>query len=104
SIDWIEEQLVSHQLWGEHYFNISEVSGLLGNLKANWQVARSSSEYDRPNAQRYTYQGSQTSDPTLLVGYSTAYNLWEYSEEDGNASSIDLELPINETGNIAVTA
>ncbi len=96
--------MVSHQLWGEHYFNISEVSGILGNLKANWQVARSSSEYDRPNAQRYTYQGSQTSDPNLLVGYSTAYNLWEYSEEDGNASSIDLELPINETGNIAVTA
>ena len=103
SIDWIEEQLLSHQLWGEHYFALSDAGGLFGNLKANWQLARSSTEYDRPNAQRYTYKGDQVTDPGIQIGTSTTYSLWEYSEEDGNASSIDLELPVNETGDIAVT-
>jgi len=104
SIDWIEEQLVSHQLWGEHYIPLSD-GGLLGDLKTNWQISRSSSEYDRPNAQRYSYQGNSLSaDPVLQVGFSSAYNLWEASEEDGNSASIDLELPINEGGDISVTA
>lgn len=103
NIDWIEEQLVSHQLWGEHYVALSD-GGVLSDLKVDWQVSRSSSEYDRPNAQRYTYKGSQSADPVLQVGFSSAYNLWEFSEEDGNAASIDLELPINEGGDISLTA
>ena len=102
SIDWIEEQLLSHQLWGEHYIRLAD-SGLLGSLKANWQISRSESQYDRPNAQRYTYSAHGEADPGLQLGTNGAFNLWEYSEEDGNSSSLDLELPINESGDIALT-
>ncbi len=102
-IDWIEEQLVNHQLWGEHFIALSEAGGVFGNLKADWQLSRSRSEYDRPNAQSYAWAGSADTDAALQVGSTGAYHIWEYSEEDGNASSLDLELPVNESGDIAVT-
>jgi len=104
SIDWIEEQLLNNQIWGEHYFALSEDGGLLGNLKANWQISRSSSEYNRPNAQSYTYTNVLGAQPMMVLGGNAGtYHIWEESEEDGNASSLDLELPINESGDIAVT-
>lgn len=104
SNEWIEEQLISNQLWGEHYISLPGQTSWLDDLKINWQISRSKSEYDRPNAQKYTFSYTEGQTSTLILGTNATYTTWEYSEEDGGASSIDLELPINTNGNVAVIA
>lgn len=105
-VDWIEEQLISHQLWGAHSLDISADSGwslYLGDLGIKWQAMTANTDYDRPNASQYTYQGSLFTKPYQLGRRPTDhYNLWETMREDNEGYRLDLELPIDEIGGVSL--
>ncbi len=103
-IDWIEEQLISRQVWGQHYFPLplaDTAFAILGTPKLDWQFTKSVAKYDRPDAQKYTYTGLTPIVPEFRAGRTTNYSTWETSDEDAKHHTVDLELPINEVGDIS---
>ncbi|MFA0812623.1 TonB-dependent receptor [Microbulbifer epialgicus] len=97
NVDWIEEQLLSHQLWGEHSVSLSSRRGwmsYLGDLEVQWQLMEANSEYDRPNATQYSYRRSNGSSYSINTSNFSQYNLWEKMEEDSSANKLDISLPI----------
>ncbi|WKD48680.1 TonB-dependent receptor [Microbulbifer spongiae] len=97
NVDWIEEQLLSHQLWGEHSFSLSSRGGwmnYLGDLEVQWQLMEATSEYDRPNATQYSYRRVNGSSYSLNTANFSQYNLWEAMEEDSSGNKLDIALPI----------
>ncbi|MDP5210163.1 TonB-dependent receptor [Microbulbifer sp. 2205BS26-8] len=97
NVDWIEEQLLSHQLWGEHSFSLPSRSGwmnYLGDLEVQWQLMEATSEYDRPNATQYSYRRVNGSSYSLNTANFSQYNFWEEMEEDLSGNKLDIALPI----------
>ncbi len=86
-IDWIEEQLVSHQLWGEHSFEN------LGGLGVKWRVINSNATFDRPDAKTYTYS-TLGLDESFRFRSSGSFFSWEDMEEDNEGYRVDFNLPI----------
>ncbi|WP_288132732.1 TonB-dependent receptor [Microbulbifer sp.] len=101
-VDWIEEQLLSHQLWGEHA--IALPSRYLGELSVDWQLMEAATEYDRPNASRYTYRSSHRNSYQIFDGsVGGQYNVWEAMEEDNSGHRVDVELPIEDLYGVSLT-
>ncbi|QIL90948.1 outer membrane beta-barrel protein [Microbulbifer sp. SH-1] len=99
--DWIEEELLSHQVWGSHSFDISAGgwSAYLGDLSVDWQLMNAGTEYDRPNATQYTYQKGVTGTDSyglVVKNFGDHYNLWETMEEANSGYRLDVALPIED--------
>jgi len=97
NVGWIEEQLLSHQLWGEHNVSLSSNGGwmsYLGDLEVQWQLMDANSEYDRPNATQYAYRRSGGGSFNLDTSNSSQYNIWEKMKEDSFGSRLDITLPL----------
>lgn len=106
-VDWVEEQLLSHQLWGKHRLPLARGHGwasYLGDLAVDWQLMAASTEFNRPNATFYTYNdtGADT-DYQITVSGTEQYNLWESMEEDSDSYRLDLELPLEPIAGISWT-
>jgi TonB-dependent receptor len=106
-VDWVEEQLLSHQLWGKHRLPLARGHGwasYLGDLAVDWQLMTASTEFNRPNATFYTYHdtGADT-DYQITVSGTEQYNLWESMEEDSENYRLDLELPLEPIAGISWT-
>jgi len=106
-VDWVEEQLSSHQLWGKHRLPLARGHGwasYLGDLAVDWQLMTASTEFNRPNATFYTYKdtGADT-DYRITVSGTEQYNLWESMEEDSDSYRLDLELPLEPIAGISWT-
>lgn len=104
--EWIEEQLVSHQLWGSHSLDISADRGwslYLGNLELEWQVMGAETEYDRPNASLYTYFMDSMDDSVRLSDSAgSQYNIWEDMTEENDGYRLDLALPVEDLGGVSL--
>ena len=105
SIDWIEEELVSNQVWGEHNLDFlanNDDKNRVGDLKVTWRVMQANSEYDRPDAKRYSWRSYFSYDSMFAFSSSgNNYNLWENMEEDNNSYRVDIELPVFEYNSIS---
>jgi len=105
-VEWIEEQLVSHQLWGAHNLDISADSGwslYLGDLGLEWQAMTANTEYDRPNATQYSYEANNSSEAYRFMNNAgDQYNIWETMQEDNEGYRLDLELPVEEIGGVSL--
>lgn len=100
-IDWIEEQLISSQLWGKHQFELFD-SSFVGDLDVNWRVMRAKSEYDRPDAKLYSWLGSGEYNSLYITATSgTNYLIWENMQEDNTGYRLDLSLPVSENNAIS---
>lgn len=107
NIQWIEEQLTSHQLWGNHAFYLGGGDGgllsYLGDLHLDWQLASAEARYDRPDSKQYVYSnGSMSTAPTLAKN-KAAWSTWEESTEDSGARRLDMSLPVNPEGSVEAT-
>jgi outer membrane receptor protein involved in Fe transport len=92
-IDWVEEQLLSNQLWGTHRFD-----GLRG-LTLDWLVMQARGEFDRPDSKRYTWAANDELTSARLRGGSDNNRFeWEGMEEDSSGYRADLSLPGLEAG------
>ncbi|MFS1524962.1 TonB-dependent receptor domain-containing protein [Microbulbifer sp. 2304DJ12-6] len=97
NVDWIEEQLLSHQLWGEHSFSLSSRGSwmnYLGDLEVQWQLMESNSEYDRPNATQYTFRRTSGNSYQIAATNNLQYNLYERMKEESSGYKLDITLPI----------
>ncbi|WP_075188239.1 TonB-dependent receptor [Teredinibacter haidensis] len=90
-IDWIEEQLFSHQLWGSHLVNLP--TSLLGGLSLDWQVMTANTEYERPDAKRYTWFRMGAGNYEARFG-DEQYSRWEKMEGENTGGRLDISLPI----------
>lgn len=98
SIDWIEEQLWSSQLWGKHRFD-----GLHG-LTLNWLWMQAKGEFDRPDSKRYTWAANDQFSSALLRGGDNNNRFeWEEMQEDSTGYRADLKLPLLETATLSAS-
>lgn len=98
SIDWIEEQLWSNQLWGSHRFDG------LGGLTLDWLAMRASSKFDRPDSKEYTWgQNNQYSSAQLRGGSDNNRFEWEGMEEDSTAYRADLSFPLLQSASLSAS-
>ena len=96
SIDWIEEQLLSTQLWGKHRFD-----GLRG-LTLDWLWMQANGEFDRPDSKRYTWAANNQFSSALLRGGDNNNRFeWEEMEEDSTGYRADLSFPLLETATLS---
>lgn len=104
--EWIEEQLVSHQLWGSHSLDISTDRGwslYLGNLDLEWQLMGGETEYDRPNASLYSYRMDSVDHHAKLSDEAgDQYNNWESMTEENEGYRLDLALPVEDLGGVSL--
>ncbi len=96
SLVYIERNLQSYQLQGEHF-----LEGL-GRSKINWQTAYSITSQNEPDMRFFTNIKDTTVSP---VNYSVLSSGWEppsryfrYLEEDGLNLSLDFSLPFRQFG------
>lgn len=106
NIDWIEEQLISNQLWGKHRFELFDnegASGFFGDLEVDWRIMQAQSEYDRPDAKMYSWLGWGDNDSleAAISSTGTNYLIWENMEEENSGYRLDLSLPISENNSIS---
>lgn len=92
-LEFIETQLLSNQLSGEHEL------GILNGATAGWQVVYSNAERDEPLTRTYSYSRSAGSDETFRLtsgpgtgGLPPVFK-WEYLEDDTLDLGTDLALP-----------
>ncbi|MEW5251317.1 TonB-dependent receptor domain-containing protein [Microbulbifer sp. 2201CG32-9] len=94
-VDWIEEELLSHQLWGNHSFEVGVLEPLayLDSVDIDWQLMKANTEYLRPNATQYAYKSQGPDD-----SYSGAhdYHLWEEMQEKNNGHRLDIRFPFTD--------
>lgn len=93
NLEFIETQLLSNQLSGEHEL------GILNGATANWQVVYSNAERDEPLTRTYAYSRSAGSDETFRLtsgpgtgGLPPVFK-WEYLEDDTLDLGTDLAIP-----------
>jgi TonB-dependent receptor len=108
NVDWVEEQLLSHQLWAKHHIPLARGHGwasYLGDLAVDWQLMTASTEFNRPNATLYTYEAGGVEDEYAFdhINSINQYNLWETMEEDSENYRLDLELPLEPIAGISWT-
>ncbi|MGQ0701425.1 MAG: TonB-dependent receptor domain-containing protein [Panacagrimonas sp.] len=93
TLDWVENQLASHQLTGTHLLDF------LGNLSIEWQATKASAESDTLDRREYRYRRSVgTEDPfQLVLAGANPRRSWEFLEDDtddlGLGASLPLQLP-----------
>lgn len=98
SIDWIEEQLWSSQLWGSHRFD-----GLAG-LTLDWLAMRASGKFDRPDSKEYTWAANNQSSSAQLSGGSDNNRFeWEGMEENSTAYRADLSFPLLQSASLSAS-
>ncbi|ARU26757.1 TonB-dependent receptor [Cellvibrio sp. PSBB006] len=105
-IDWIEEELISNQVWGKDRFDLFDNQGssaFFGDLDVDWRIMQAQSEYDRPDAKMYSWVGNRDYDSLEFQASTsgTNYSLWENMEEENSGYRLDLSLPISESNPIS---
>lgn len=99
TLEWIETQLFSQQLTGEHYF------GAAADIRLDWQATLSSADRDVPDQRQYSYArlftpGEAERDPfqiaaTTALGRRPLTRSWEYLQDDSTDLGASLSLPVS---------
>lgn len=95
TLEWIEEQLISNLITGEHVFEAAN------GLTLNWQFVRSSALRDVLDRREYTYsRRSGTDNPFVLAfdpgtGGIAPTRTWEFLDESANDHGVDLTMPFS---------
>ncbi|MGQ0618364.1 MAG: TonB-dependent receptor domain-containing protein [Panacagrimonas sp.] len=92
SLDWVENQLMSHQLTGKHVF-----PGFLG-ISLNWQATKASADSDTLDRREYQYTRRADSEPDAPFELSKAAGsptrTWEFLDDGTADAGADLSLPL----------
>ncbi|MGQ0502345.1 MAG: TonB-dependent receptor domain-containing protein [Panacagrimonas sp.] len=90
TLDWVENQLASHQLTGHHRF---ESPG----LEIDWQLTTASAESDTLDRREYRYRRSAGSDDPfrLVLAGSNPRRSWEFLRDGNEDAGLSAKLPVN---------
>lgn len=108
TLDWIETQLLSNQLRGEHQFPTFFGGRGLG---VNWQAVLSSATRDVLDRREYSYSRRPTpQNPTPAfefvsgtasgTGGQPLTRTWEFLDDDTRDFGVDFKLPLNLTESV----
>ncbi len=102
TIDWIESQVWTNQITGDHNFILFDDSDVFLDTQLTWRVNYSRSDRDVPLRRSTIYRFEDDSDRFQLVANTTG-NTTEYNalDEETKEFGFDLVQPMN-IGNVAV--
>lgn len=90
TLDWVENQLMSHQLTGSHRFE------QLLDLKLEWQATTARADSDTLDRREYRYRRSiGTEEPfNLVTAGNNPRRSWEFLEDATEDAGLGLSLPL----------
>lgn len=109
TLDWIETQLLSHQIRGEHTFH--DLFERARPLDVQWQAVTSSATRDVLDRREYSYSRrptTQNANPIFEFVSGTASGTggqpltrtWEFLEDDNLDLGVDFSLPMDFSSNV----
>ncbi|MEM7280299.1 MAG: TonB-dependent receptor [Pseudomonadota bacterium] len=97
TIEWVERQLFTQQVGGNHLFEEA------GNLELDWQATTARANRDEPDTRFYRFEQQPSENYAFSDTGQSNERTWESLEDDVWSVGFDLALPIQFTDNVFTT-